>query len=62
MQVHLMIQEEARQQRRRSFICDEQTNVDPPIIHFIETTPSVLREMPWVNLKEHKVLIFIVIS
>ena len=26
-----------------------------PIIHFVETAPSVLRELPWILLKEHKV-------
>lgn len=24
-------------------------------IHFVETSPSVLREMPWILLREHKV-------
>ena len=26
-----------------------------PCIHFIETTPSVLRDIPWIQLREHKV-------
>ena len=25
------------------------------VVHFVETSPSVLREMPWITLKEHKV-------
>ena len=31
--------------------CDDQMTV----VHFVETSPSVLREMPWITLKEHKV-------
>ena len=27
----------------------------PPCMHFIETTPSVLRDIPWIQLREHKV-------
>ena len=30
-------------------------------IHFVETAPSVLREMPWVVLKEHTVGAFMVV-
>ena len=26
-----------------------------PTIHFVETAPSVLRELPWILLREHKV-------
>ena len=26
-----------------------------PSIHFVETAPSVLRELPWILLREHKV-------
>ena len=26
-------------------------------IHFIETAPSVLRDVPWIQLREHKVLV-----
>ena len=25
------------------------------VVHFIETSPTLLREMPWITLKEHKV-------
>ena len=25
-------------------------------IHFVETEPSILREMPWIQLKEYKVV------
>lgn len=28
-----------------------------PTIHFVETAPSVIRELPWILLKEHRVLI-----
>ena len=58
MQVHLNIQEEARKHRQdhRYFqsVPMKRSSIDPPVIHFIETAPSVLREMPWVKLKEHK--------
>ena len=58
MQIHLKIQDGARkhrQQRRYSQSSPvNQSKNDPPVIHFIETAPSVLREMPWVKLKEHK--------
>ncbi len=26
------------------------------IIHYVETSPSILREMPWIQLKEVRVL------
>ena len=58
MQVHLKIQDEARKYRQQYRFSRSsplnQSTFNPPVIHFIETAPSVLREMPWVNLREHK--------
>ena len=34
-----------------SLISDDQLTV----VHFVETSPSLLREMPWITLKEYKV-------
>lgn len=49
VQVHLAIQ--------RDFVQSEATlTEDPPsTIHFVETAPSMLREMPWIQLKDSKV-------
>ena len=63
MQLRLLIQQEfqGRQrslQLRRTPSTEESAEVcttTAPTIHFVETAPSVLREMPWVQLKEHKV-------
>ena len=32
---------------------------DITIVHFVETSPSVLREMPWITLKENPVTILL---
>ena len=43
---------------RRTPSTDESIDISSstaPVIHFVETAPSVLREMPWIQLKEHKV-------
>ena len=29
---------------------------DKSIVHFIETAPSVLREVPWITTREYKVV------
>ena len=62
MQLRLMVQQElqGRQhllQVRRTPSADEATDAafSTPTIHFVETAPSVLREMPWIQLREHKV-------
>ena len=36
-----------------SLICDDQLTV----VHFVETSPSLLREIPWITLKEYKVVL-----
>lgn len=59
MQVHLKIQDETRKHRQQhrysQSIPVSPFMIDTPVIHFIETAPSVLRELPWVKLREHKV-------
>ena len=34
--------------------CDDDQST---VVHFVETSPSALREMPWISLKEYKVTI-----
>ena len=56
MQLHLLTQQEAhKKQPQQSVELQRSGVVAPPCIHFVETASSVLREMPWVQLKEHKV-------
>lgn len=68
MQRYLKIQQEARKQQAETktqqgdFQVENQRGTFShhryaliPIIHFVETAPSVLRELPWILLKEHKV-------
>ena len=47
MRLHLVIQE------RKVEISSE-----TPCLHFVETAPSVLRNMPWIMLKEYTVGMF----
>ena len=64
MQLRLLVQQEVQGrhlnlQLRRTSSTDESADAGPtlssPTIHFVETAPSVLREMPWIQLREHKV-------
>lgn len=50
MQVHLSMQQQVRGGVESGGAVSH-----APCIHFIETAPSVLREMPWITLSEHKV-------
>lgn len=51
MQVHLAIRRGGREGREGHTLHPPRT----PAIHFVETASSILREMPWVQLREHKV-------
>jgi hypothetical protein len=47
---------------RRSPSMEESVNISSPtapIIHFVETAPSMLREMPSIQLREHKVYMYL---
>ena len=65
MQLRLLVQQEFQgRQRLRSLrrtpSTEESVDISSPmatapVIHFVETAPSVLREMPWIQLREHKV-------
>ena len=63
MQLRLLVQAEYQGRQRllslrRTPSTDESIDISSftaPVIHFVETAPSVLREMPWIQLKEHKV-------
>ena len=71
MQHYLKIQQESRKQHaeREHSQSTEQADLQAenqkrtphrshtvvPSIHFVETAPSVLRELPWILLKEHEV-------
>ena len=63
MQLRLLVQQEFQGHQRhlslrRTPSTDESVDISSPtapVIHFVETAPSVLREMPWVQLREHKV-------
>lgn len=50
MQEHLTIQRHIRERRE-----ELKSLLHTPTIHFVETAPSVLREMPWIILREHGV-------
>ena len=52
MQLHLVIQQRVRQEREAGM------SSKAPCLHFVETAPSVLREMPWVILREHTVSVY----
>lgn len=56
MQLHLLVQ---ATHGREDGGPDEFTTLaaaqSSPCIHFIETEPSVLRDVPWIQLREHKV-------
>ena len=44
MKLHLVIQEK-----------EVELSSKTPYLHLVETTPSILRKMPWVVLREHMV-------
>ena len=50
MRVHLSVQ--------RNYQQAGMSNKDISVIHFVETSPSMLREMPWIQLKDAKVCMF----
>jgi len=58
MQLHLLVQ--ATQGSVEESQAEELTTLSAaraaPCIHFIETEPSVLRDVPWIQLKEFKVV------
>lgn len=72
MQCYLKIQQTARKyQAEREHLQSGEYEASPahnaavtatptkyslPTIHFVETAASVLRELPWILLKEHKVV------
>ncbi len=53
MQVHLSIQATARESHQY-LEAGTPSHDHTPTIHFVETSSSVLREMPWVQLREHQ--------
>ena len=71
MQLRLLVQQEFQGRQhllslRRTPSTEESVNISSPtatttapVVHFVETAPSVLREMPWIQLKEHKVHVHI---
>ena len=71
MQCYLKIQQQARQQAEREHVQSAEHEIFTrereelprsrnvfPTIHFVETASSVLRELPWILPKEHKVSIY----
>ena len=56
IQHHLSIQQDI--QDRKGTV--NGPTVLTPCIHFIETAPSVLRDVSWIQFEEHKVFIYIV--
>ena len=63
MQLRLLVQQEYQGHQRllslrHTLSTDESIDISSPtapVIHFVETAPSVLREVPWIQLEEHKV-------
>ena len=53
VQLHMAMQRDQSQP-------DLSLQLPPSTIHFVETTPSMLREMPWIQLKEYKVGVAVV--
>ena len=53
MQLRLHIQQEVH--HHGSIQSPTSESAFAPMMHFIETAPSILREMPWIKLKEFKV-------
>ncbi len=49
VQKHLLMQ-------KKQVSTDKSIQASSSIIHYVETSPSILREMPWVQLKEVRVL------
>ena len=54
MQMHLSIQHTAREFCRKLEVGLAGSTLPTSSIHFVETESSVLREMPWVQLREHQ--------
>ena len=56
MQLRLHVQQEVYRDESVSHIRSPTADsAFAPKMHFIETAPSILREMPWIKLKEFKV-------
>ncbi len=56
MQLHLLVQTMQGKEDNSKELTTLAAGCASPCIHFIETEPSVLRDVPWIQLKEHKVL------
>ncbi len=55
MQLHLLVQTLQGQGDNSEELTTLAAAPVSPCIHFIETEPSVLRDVPWIQLREHKV-------
>ncbi len=55
MQLHLLVQTTQDQEDNPEELTTLAAARASPCIHFIETEPSVLRDVPWIQLREHKV-------
>ena len=55
MQLHLLVQATQGQEDISNELTTLAAAMASPCIHFIETEPSVLRDVPWIQLREHKV-------
>ena len=47
------------QQNIKCLLSDEDDMNEVAEIHFIETAPSMMREMPWIQIKEQEVTILL---
>ncbi len=56
MQLHLLVQTTQGQEDNPEELTTLAAARASPCIHFIETEPSVLRDVPWIQLREHKVI------
>ncbi len=57
MQLHLLVQITQGQEDNPEELITLAAAHASPCIHFIETEPSVLRDVPWIRLREHRVYI-----
>lgn len=54
MQLHLLVQATQDQEEAGDALTTLAAAKASPCIHFIETEPSVLRDVPWIQLREHR--------
>ena len=53
IQFHMSIQQKLQIKSAEDYL----TRISP-VIHFLETHPSLLRDVPWIELREHKVCMY----